>query len=112
MPSVTISLIAVIVLTLVTVFGDIMLRLAGSGSKFIEWKWFIIGFLVYCLTAAGWFLIMKHLKFATIGVFYGISTLLLLVLIGVFYFKEALNIYEIIGIVLAVISMVLLGKFA
>lgn len=55
---------------------------------------------------------MKYIKLSTLGVFYGISTVLFLTIISVFYFKENLNIYEIIGIVGAIISLILLGKFA
>mgnify|MGYP001609607760 CR=1 len=50
-------------------------------------KWFVIGLLIYATTA------------------------LLLVAIGIFYFHEKLNVYEIIGIVAAIISLILLSHF-
>jgi len=55
---------------------------------------------------------MKNIKLATLGVFYAVSTILFLVIIGTFYFKEPINIYEMIGIIGAIASLILLGKFA
>ena len=55
---------------------------------------------------------MKHLKLATISVLYSISLVLLLTAIGVALFHESLNYFEVIGILLAVISLVLLMRFA
>jgi len=55
---------------------------------------------------------MKYLKLSTIGVYYGISSLLFLVLTGVFYFKEKLGMMEVFGIILAIISLIILGRFA
>ena len=55
---------------------------------------------------------MKHLKLATISVLYSVSLVLLLTAIGVVLFQESLNSFEVIGIVLAVISLVLLMRFA
>ena len=54
----------------------------------------------------------KHLKLATISVLYSVSLVLLLTAIGVVLFRESLNYFEVIGIVLAVISLVLLMRFA
>jgi drug/metabolite transporter (DMT)-like permease len=55
---------------------------------------------------------MKHIKLSSLGVIYSLTTVLLLVAIGVFYFHEKLNIYEIIGIVAAIVSVILLSRFA
>ncbi|OGZ18295.1 MAG: hypothetical protein A2V72_00815 [Candidatus Nealsonbacteria bacterium RBG_13_37_56] len=112
MNKITISLIITVILALVGVIGDFFIKLAGEGKKFIELKWFIIGFLIYAATAFGWFFVMKNIKLSTLSVFYAVSTVLFLTLISVFYFKEPLNIYEIIGIILAITSIVLLGKLA
>jgi len=112
MNRVTISLILAIILALIGVIGDSLIRISGSGPKFVDLKWFIFGSVVYISTIFGWFYVMKYLKFATIGVFYGVSSLLFLVFAGIFFFKEHLNILEIMGIIMALMSMVLLGRFA
>jgi uncharacterized membrane protein len=62
-------------------------------------------------TAFGWVFVMKHLKLATISVLYSVS-LVLLTAIGIVLFRESLNYFEVIGIVLAVVSLVLLMRFA
>lgn len=94
------------------VLADIFIKLAGSGPKAVEMKWFAAGFLIYASTAFGWFYVMKHVKLSSLGAIYAVSTILLLVAVGVFYFHEKINLYEIIGIALALISVVLLAKFA
>jgi drug/metabolite transporter (DMT)-like permease len=97
---------------IITVTGDFFMKIAGNTNKFIVWKWFVLGFILYSITAFGWFWVMKYMKLSTVGVFYAISTVLLLVILSVFYFKESLNGYEAAGIVSAVISLGLLWRFA
>lgn len=94
------------------VIGDSFLKISGGGEKFVNLKFFIIGLVVYASTAFGWFYVMKSVKLSTIGVIYSISTVLLLVAVGVIFFHEKLKIHEIIGIVAAIISIVLLSRFA
>jgi small multidrug resistance pump len=107
-----ISLALAVLIALVEVTGDFFIKLSGQGDKYINWKWFIPGFLIYSLTAVLWFFAVKHEKLFTAGIFFAISTVLFLVLISFFYFKESINSYEIVGIILAIISLILLGKFA
>ncbi len=75
-------------------------------------KWFIAGTLVYALSAFGWFYVMKHIKLSSLGVIYAITSVLLLVIVGIVYFHDKLNVYEIMGVVMAFISLILLTKFA
>ncbi len=112
MDKILFSLLLIVFLSLIGVIGDFFIKLSGSGTKFIELKWFIIGFVIYALTAFGWFYVMKNIKLATLGVFYAISTVIFLTIVGVFYFKEHLSVYEIVGIITGIISLILLGKFA
>ena len=107
-----ISIIGIIILAAIGVVGDSFIKLAGSGKSFIDLKWFILGFIIYASTAFGWFFVMKHIKLSTLGVFYAISTIIFLLIVGIFYFKEPLNYYEIIGLILAIVSLILLGRFA
>jgi drug/metabolite transporter (DMT)-like permease len=74
--------------------------------------WFYLGFSLYASTAFGWVFVMKHLKLATIGVVYSISMMLLLTAVGVMFFRESLNAYEVLGLILAIASLVLLIRFA
>jgi len=106
------ALALTVLLALVGVTGDYFIKLAGGGKRFVEPKWFILGMAVYALTAFGWLLVMKEIKLTTLGVYYALFTILFLTIVSVLFFREQLNGYEVIGIALAVISIVLLGRFA
>jgi drug/metabolite transporter (DMT)-like permease len=94
------------------VLGDYFLKLASGREQPLRTTWFYVGFALYASTAFGWVFVMKHLKLATISVLYSVSLVLLLTAIGVLVFRESLNYFEMIGILLAVISLVLLMRFA
>ena len=55
---------------------------------------------------------MRHLKLATIGVVYAVSMILLLTAIGSVAFRESLSGYEILGLAMAIGSLILLMRFA
>lgn len=113
MPHVAIfAIILVAVISIIEVLGDFLIKLSGQGAKYIDWKLFIPGFAIYSFTAILWFFAIKNEKLSTLGVFFSIFTILCFVAIDVFYFKEQMNSYEIVGIILALISLVLLGRFA
>jgi small multidrug resistance pump len=96
----------------VGVLGYYLLKLASAQKDPLLCGWFYVGFAVYASTAFGWVYVMRHLKLATIGVVYSVSMILLLTSIGAIAFRETLNAYEMIGILMAVISLVLLLRFA
>ena len=106
------SLVIAVMLSLVGVIGDFFIKISGAGAKFMDAKWFALGFVIYSLTAFGWFYVMKNVKLSTLGVFYAVSTILFLTLVSVFYFKENLNSYEYVGIALAMAGMTILWRFA
>jgi drug/metabolite transporter (DMT)-like permease len=101
-----------IVFSLIGVLGDYFLKLASAREQSLRTGWFYLGFALYASTAFGWVFVMKHLKLATISVLYSVSLVLLLTAIGVVLFRESLNYFEVLGIVLAVVSLVLLMRFA
>jgi len=108
-----IHVLAVFLLSLLGVVGDCFLKLASQQSQIsFKSKWFILGVLTFALTAFGWVYAFRHIKVASIGVLYSVSTVLLLVLVGVFAFGETLVISEIVGCVLAIVSLFLLGRLA
>jgi small multidrug resistance pump len=106
------SILMILLLTAVSAVGDYFLKLAGVGPKFIEMKWFAIGAAIYMSTIFGWFYVMKYVKLSSIGVIYSIASVLLFVALGIIFFHEKLNVYEIIGIITAIVSLILLGRFA
>jgi small multidrug resistance pump len=108
----TLAIIVTIGFSLVGILGDYFLKLASASGDSLKTKWFYIGFALYASTAFGWVFVMKHLKLATIGVVYSISMVVLLTAVGIMFFQETLNYYEIAGLILAVVSLILLVRFA
>ena len=106
------AVIVTIAFSLVGVLGDYFLKVASSHENSLKTIWFGIGFALYASTAFGWVFVMKHLKLATISVLYSVSMVLLLTAVGVVFFRESLNSYEILGLVMAVTSLILLVRFA
>jgi len=108
----TIAVLVTIAFSVIGVLGDYFLKLASAREQSLRTGWFYLGFALYASTAFGWVFVMKHLKLATISVLYSVSLVLLLTAIGIVLFRESLNYFEVIGIVLAVASLVLLMRFA
>ncbi len=101
-----------IAFSVVGVIGDYLLKLAADQRQPLRSGWFYVGFAVYASTAFGWVYVMRHLKLATIGAVYSVSMILLLTAIGTVVFRQALNVYEILGLAMAIGSLVLLMRFA
>lgn len=112
MRTTTIAVLVTIAFSLVGVVGDYFLKLASLSAQPLRTGSFYIGFIFYASTAFGWVFVMRHLKLGTISVLYSVSMVLLLTAIGVLFFRESLNYFEIIGIVLALASLVILMRFA
>jgi small multidrug resistance pump len=108
----TLAVLVTIAFSVIGVLGDYFLKIASGREKSLQTPWFYLGFALYASTAFGWVFVMKHLKLATISVLYSVSLVLLLTVVGVVLFRESLNYFEVIGIVLAVVSLVLLMRFA
>ncbi len=106
------AVIVTVAFSLVGVVGDYFLKLASEREQPLRSVSFYLGFALYASTAFGWVFVMKHLKLATISVLYSVSIVLLLTTIGVVFFRESLNYYEVIGICLAVASLMLLTRFS
>ena len=98
--------------SLVGVVGDYFLKLASREPQSLRSPWFYLGFAFYASTAFGWVFVMKHLKLATISVLYSVSMILLLTAIGAVAFRESLSTGEIVGLLMAIGSLVLLMRFA
>jgi small multidrug resistance pump len=91
MDSRTVAMFVTIGFSIVGVLGDYFLKLASDREQSLRSAWF---------------------KLATIGVVYSVSMTLLLTAIGVLLFREKLNAYEVLGLLMAVTSLVLLMRFS
>lgn len=61
--------------------------------------------------AGGWVYVMRHLSFAEIGIVYAVTTVLLLTGVGVVVLGETLRGSELLGVAMAVGSVLLLARF-
>src|SRR5882672_3000604 len=108
----TLAVLVTIAFSVIGVVGDYFLKLASAREQPLRTGWFYLGFVLYASTAFGWVFVMRHLKLATIGVLYSVALVLLLTAVGVVLFRESLSYFEVVGIILAVASLVLLMRFA
>jgi len=108
----TLSFLLVGFIAFIEVLADFFIKIAGRGPRYIDWRWFIPGFLIYMTTAVLWFFAIKYEKFFVASVGFILFSVLFSVALSIFYFKEHINAYEIIGIILAIISLILLGEYA
>lgn len=108
----TSAILLTILLAVIGVTGDYFLKRASDQSSPYFTRWFAIGFAVYCSSAFGWVYVMRHMTFASLGIVYAASMILLLTLVGVTLLQESLRWQEIVGIVLALASIALLSRFA
>lgn len=99
-------------LSAVTVFADALIKYASLQKAFTGWQMLVLGAVMYGLTALGWFFVMRKVKLSLLGVLYAVSCVILLTLVSVFYFKEKISSTEIIGITMAVVSLIILSRFA
>jgi multidrug transporter EmrE-like cation transporter len=112
MNTTTLAILITLGFSIVGVVGDYFLKLASGQANPLKSGWFYTGFVLYASTAFGCVYVMKYLKLGTIGVLYSVCMILFLTAIGVVGFKESLNYYEIAGLVMAILSLVLLTRFA
>jgi len=98
-------------LSIITVLADVIIKQASLQNAFSGWRMLILGAIIYGLTAFGWFFVMRKIKLSTSGVLYAISCVVLLTFASVFYFKEKISLLEIIGISMAIFSLIILSRF-
>lgn len=106
------GLLFILLISIVTIFGDVFMKLAGSSNKYIDVSYLIYGMILYLITGIGWFFAMKYVELSSIGTIYGLTTVIFLTLIGFFFFRENINIIEFIAIIMGIVSIFLLTRFA
>lgn len=101
-----------IALSLITVLADTMIKHASLQHALSGWNWIILGAAIYAMTAFGWFYVIRDIKLSTAGALYAVSCVVSLTLLSVFYFNENISLPEVFGIAMAIVSLVLLARFA
>jgi len=108
----TLAVLVTIAFSLLGVLGDYFLKVVSGREHWLRSPAFYVGFVVYASTAFGWLFALKHLKLGTIGVLYSMTMIVLLTAVGVVVFGERLSFPEVVGLMLALASLVLLVRFA
>jgi drug/metabolite transporter (DMT)-like permease len=108
------AIVVTIALSVVAVAGDWALKHASAetGKSPYLTPQFFLGFAAHGCAVFGWVWVMKHLKLAYIGVFYSLPIIVLLAVIGHLRFGETLRATEMLGVFLALVSLVLLARLA
>ena len=112
MKSTLIALLLTIGLSLFSVTGDFLIKNASLQKAFSGWKLLLLGSIVYALSGTGWFFIFRRFKLSTAGVIFSVVLIIFMTLLSVFYFKEKISTWEVVAIVMAIISMGILYRFA
>jgi small multidrug resistance pump len=105
------AILVVLLLSAAGVLADAMLKRSSAGPAPFATSWFAAGLALYSTLAFGWVVVLRHLKLATVGVLYGVFTLLLLTAVGVGCFGERIGRWELLGVALAVAAVALLARF-
>jgi drug/metabolite transporter (DMT)-like permease len=108
----TLAILTTAGLSLLAVLGDYFLKRASDSGAPFRSTWFVIGFVIYASTAFGTVYVFQHLKLATSGVIYAVILILALTVLGAVGFRERLTVLELVGVAMAVGSVLLLGRLA
>lgn len=103
------SALILLAITALTLVGDYCIKLASGREAGFASAVFIAGLLCYGLPAFGWFFLMRSHSLAAIGVLYSAATLILLAALGVVVFREPFGAREIIGVGLALASVLVMS---
>lgn len=112
MSSHTQAIVITFFLAVVSAIGDSVLKLAGRETNPIVNRWFLLGLLIFSGTTFGWVFVIRHVKLAVVGGLFSVSITLFLALSGYVWFNEKLMPIEWVGLLMAVVSMFLLGRVA
>lgn len=105
------AILLAIVMSAVGILGDYFLKQASEEKNPMRSWSFYVGLILYSSTAFAWVFLMKYLKLATIGVVYSVCMILMLAIMGYLFFNETINRWEMLGICLAILSILLLARF-
>jgi drug/metabolite transporter (DMT)-like permease len=106
---------AVVVASLVSLIGvgaDGLLKAASQHPHGVLNRWLAGGLLLTFAFALGWLVLMRHMKLATAGALYAVTSTLLLAIVGVVFFQERLSANEVAGIAFAVGAVSMLARFS
>lgn len=102
------TIITTLVTVLATIVADYFLKLASASSRPYGNPNFIMGSVLYGITALGWVSLMTTESLAKISVLYSAFTIIALAAVGATLFKESISYTQGVGLLMAVASVVLM----
>lgn len=96
--------------TVMTVGGDYFIKSATGHAAGMASAFFVIGMLLYALSAFGAFHLMRSHTLTWFAVSYSVATLILIALLGVVVFGETLRLRDGIAVGLALGAVVLINQ--
>lgn len=103
------TLAILLVNAVLTLAGDWLIKHASLHQLGLGHPLFVLGAVLYGLPAVGWYVLMRTQSLSAIGVLYSASTIILLSGLGVLGFGEALSWRTVVGVGLAVASVVVIA---
>lgn len=103
-------LLIVTILAVTTLAGDYLIKLSSQHPGGLTSHHFLLGALFYALPAVGWFVLMRSHSLAALGVYYSVSTLVMMALLGFFVFGERLSGRDLIGLALGIAAVVVMTR--
>jgi uncharacterized membrane protein len=95
-------------MVILTIIGDYCIKKASMLPNFSGYKVFLLGGLLYGASAIGWFWVYRTTKFFTVGAIHSFGIIILTTVLSVAIFKEKINTWEILGLLLGTISLIIL----
>jgi multidrug transporter EmrE-like cation transporter len=98
--------------TALTLAGDYCIKVASGDQDGLSSKTFMLGALLYAMPSVAWFFLMRSHSLAAVGVYYSAAVIILLATLGCLVFKEAFGLREVVGLSLAIASVVVMSREA
>jgi drug/metabolite transporter (DMT)-like permease len=97
-----------IAMVIMGIIGDFFIKKASMFQSFTGWKLLVAGGLLYGLSAIGWFYVYRTTKVFTVGAIHSFGIIILSIILSLVIFKEKINSWEILGLLLGIISLSIL----
>ena len=104
-----------ILLVVVEIIGETSLtkasKLSNITNNYPKYFFIALGITLYALVGVIlYFLLVKQKQLIVVNTLWQVLNVIFITLIGLFYFKEKLSVYQIIALILAIISIILINK--
>ncbi len=106
------NFVYLLLVTILTIYGDILLKDATKYTGIKSITYIVGGLIMYLFVGLGFYQMYKSLEFSTAGIIYSVLCILGFAISGLLFFNEKITFYEGIGIILAIISVILMSRFA